>query len=825
MKGVPVEEIADFTGGNLLCSGLETGYEVTQIATDSRTLLQTEHTLFFALAGRGRDGHQFVEELADRGVRVFVVREDFRLQGKTGFALIRTADPLEALQRLAVCHRARFRLPVIAITGSNGKTIVKEWLYELLCDRFSVVRSPKSYNSQIGVPLSVWNLRPEHTLGIFEAGISRPGEMERLESILQPGIGVLTHIGDAHQENFSSLRQKIGEKLRLFVRCRKLVYCMDDPETGPLVDSFCRENAVMPLAWSTVDPEAPLYFSLSPGVGGSCISARGRQLSCSFFIPFTDVSSVENACHCFAALVALELEPGEFAHRFEKLAPLSMRLELKKGVNGCLLLNDCYNSDIHSLEVALSVLMRQADAENLEKVAILSDIQQSGYRDRELYSRVNLLLERAGVRRLIGVGRNISGSASLFSMECRFFETTAAFLREVRTMRFTGAALLIKGARDFRLEEVSALLQRQAHQTLLEINLNALAENLNLFRSLLSPTTRIMVMVKAFSYGSGDVEIARLLQFQRVDYLAVAVTDEGRELREAGITLPVVVMNPEPHTFQQMVEYRLEPNLHSVELLGVFAALVRHNALASYPVHLKVDTGMNRLGVKSDREVTAVAELLAGNPQLKVRSVFSHLAASEDSRLDGFTHAQARRFLEVSGRLAGALGYPVLRHLLNSAGIERFPDYQFEMVRLGIGLYGVSCTGLPLKNAGTLKSIISHVREVAPGESVGYNRAGIITAPSRIAVIPLGYADGLDRRLGNRAGKVFINGSCVQIIGNICMDICMADVTGIDCKPGDEALFIGDPIPIAEVSAAAGTIPYEILTGISHRVKRVYIQE
>ncbi len=825
MISYTVAEIAAITGGRVIPGNLPPGYAVRYIATDSRTLLNGGNTAFFALNGTRNNGHAFVQELADRGVRVFVVSPGFRIPGHPGVALVETGDTLAALQKLAAYHRSRFCLPVVAITGSNGKTIVKEWLNDLLYKHFTIVRSPKSYNSQIGVPLSVWKILPEHTLAIFEAGISLPGEMEKLERIIRPSIGVLTHMGDAHQENFPSLREKTEEKLKLFNHCSKLIVSSDQPEVYGIAEAFCREKGIGMVAWSTRDPGAGLFFSVETGKEGSLIRAEGEGISCSFTIPFKDAASVENACHCFAVLAALGLDCRPFTGRFEQLAPLTMRLEQKKGVNGCLLLNDYYNSDINSLEIALSVLLSQAESNHMEKIAILSDIQQSGFRDEELYGMINVLLENAGINRIFGIGRNISHSGYRFSMERHFFETTGQFLASARKFRFSDAAILIKGARDFRFEAISELLQQKAHQTVFEINLNALVENLNLFRSLLAPSTRIMVMVKAFSYGSGDVEISKLLQFHRVDYLAVAVTDEGRELREAGIALPVIVMNPEPHSFQQMIDYHLEPNLYSLELFRSFAGVAGLNALDSYPVHLKIDTGMNRLGIKTDGEVQAVIELLVRHPRLRLQSVFTHLVASDDPLLDTFTRGQNIRFREVSDRILAALDYPVMRHILNSAGIERFPEFSYEMVRLGIGLYGVSSTGLPLKTAGRLRSLVSQVKEVLPGESVGYNRSGLIEKPTRIAVLPVGYADGLDRRLGNGRGKVFMKGRYAPFIGNICMDICMVDVSDIPCNPGDEAELMGEALPPGEVAAAAGTIPYEILTGISHRVKRIYLRE
>lgn len=825
MISYTVEEVAAMVSGRPCFGGPVAEYRVTRVAVDSRTLFNPEGTLFFALRGVRHDGHQFIGALAERGVRVFVVTAGASFIPPEEGAWIETADSLEALQRLAAFHRGRFSFPVLGITGSNGKTVVKEWLHDLLSTHYAVVRSPKSYNSQTGVPLSVWHMQQEHTLAILEAGISQPGEMEKLERIIRPTLGILTNIGDAHQENFTSLSQKTLEKLKLFSRARQLVFSADQGEVTELTAQFCRSHGIEQVSWSVSGREALIGYSLFPGEGNTTLEASWHGRRSAFTIPFTDDSSIENCCHCFAAIVALEADPEILTGGFSRLESLTMRLELKRGINQCLLLNDYYNSDINSLEIALMVLHRQAEKNHLEKRVILSDIRQSGFSGPELYGRVNRMLAAAQVEAVTGIGSALKAAAGLFSMRKEFYASTEEFLAGFKPAAWSRAAVLIKGARDFRFEEISAVLQQKAHQSVLEIDLDALRENLNLYRSLLRPGTRVMVMVKAFSYGSGDVEIAKLLQFARADYLAVAVTDEGRELRNAGITLPIIVMNPEYHSFQQIIDYRLEPNLYSTELVRQFGQVAAHNALAGYPVHLKIDTGMNRLGLKSREEVADAVRYFGESPWLRLRTVFSHLAASEDPSMDVFTTDQISRFLEMAALISGSLGYPVDRHILNSAGIERFPEAQLEMVRLGIGLYGVSTGPLPLRPVGRLKSTLSQVKEVLPGETVGYNRAGLITRPSRIAIIPVGYADGLDRRLGNGRGRIYIRGAFAPLVGNVCMDMCMADVTEIPCHAGDEAEFFGDHISISEVAAAAGTIPYEILTGISQRIKRIYVQE
>jgi Alr-MurF fusion protein len=820
-----IHEITGIVKGKLLCCPVDSDYRISQIVTDSRTLLNTEDSVFFALPGVRNDGHLFIPELAERGVKVFVVSDTGKFLTPENVAVIEVDDTLTALQTLTAYHRCRFSLPVIGITGSNGKTVIKEWLHDLLTDEFSIVRNPKSYNSQIGVPLSAWLIQPGNNLGIFEAGISRPGEMEKLERIIRPAIGIFTNIGDAHQENFISVEQKVREKLLLFIGCRCLVYCTDQPLVAAEAYRFCNEHSIKPVAWSFRDNSVSIRFDVKTENGGTSVTAYYNDRQSLFHIQMSDFSSIENSCHCFAAILALGSDPAAFSGKFVRLAPLSMRLELKRGINNCLLLNDYYNSDINSLEIALSVLNHQAENNRLEKTVILSDIRQSGLSSKDLYGKVNKMLTDAGIDKIYGIGPEITRAAPLFTFKKQFYLSTSDFLSALKSLVFSQAAVLIKGARDFTFEDISSALQLKMHQTVLEINLNRLTDNLNVFKSLLLPRTKIMVMVKAFSYGSGDVEIARLLQFQRVDYLAVAVTDEGKDLRHAGITIPIIVMNPESHSFQQMIDFQLEPNLYSLPLAEEYAKAVDLNGVNSFPVHLKIDTGMNRLGLKSPDEVNQMILFLKNNSLLKVQSVFSHLAASDDPQMDIFTLGQISRFEELSSQIIQSLGYPVIRHILNSAGIERFRKYQYEMVRLGIGLYGISSSGLPLRPISRLRSTISQIKRVVPDETIGYNRAGKVDKISQIAVIPVGYADGFDRRLGNSRGIIFVNGRIARIVGNICMDMCMADVTGIDCHPGDEAEIFGENIRIQEVAEAAGTIPYEILTGISQRVKRIYLQE
>ncbi|MBW6537460.1 MAG: bifunctional UDP-N-acetylmuramoyl-tripeptide:D-alanyl-D-alanine ligase/alanine racemase, partial [Mariniphaga sp.] len=637
-----IRQIAQITEGELFAPPGFRNKKIGQVVTDSRTFFKGENALFFALKGPRNNGHSYLPELLQKGLTAFVVSQPELISDKAAFILVEnTAD---ALQKLAAQHRASFQYPVIGITGSNGKTIVKEWLHELLSEELSIVRSPKSYNSQIGVPLSVLLMDSHFNLGIFEAGISQPGEMEKLAAMVQPNIGILTNIGDAHQENFSSKQQKTEEKLKLFRNAQKMIFCADDEKTAALTKEFCKLHNIEPVSWTVENREATIQIKKKSKNDSTQLEARIGKLSFHFQIPFTDVSSIENACHCFAVASVHSKNLNKIIPRFEQLSPVAMRLEIKKGINNSLLINDYYNSDLTSLSIALSVLHQQAKKGHLKKQVILSDIQQTGLPQHELYRQVNQFLEQWGIDELTGIGPEISANTEVFSLTKVFFSSTKSFENSLARYRFKDSAILIKGARSFTFEKISALLQQKAHQTVLEIDLNALVNNLNVFRSLINPSTKIMVMVKAFSYGSGDVEIAKLLQFQQVDYLAVAVADEGVELRQAGIQTPIIVMNPEAHSFQNIIDFGLEPNIYSMVLLESFNKVITENALQDFPVHIKLDTGMNRLGFKTEDEVTGVVSFLKKTDRLKVVSVFSHLAGSDDPQLDSFTQEQFSRF-------------------------------------------------------------------------------------------------------------------------------------------------------------------------------------
>jgi alanine racemase len=816
-----ISDIAKITGGSLR---KESDSRVREIVIDSRKIFSPAESVFIAIPGDRHDGHDYIEDLWGKGVRNYIIsRSAIDFSRFPGGNFIQVPSTLGALQQIAAHHRNSFNFPVVGITGSNGKTIVKEWIYHLLDDLYSVVRSPKSYNSQIGVPLSVWEMHPEYNFGVFEAGISKPSEMQRLQNIIQPDIGLFTNIGSAHQENFKSLKQKIQEKLQLFHEAETIIYCKDHEEIDREIrndDYLSRKQLV---SWSE-DYKADLVIdTIQKKKGYTEITGYYRDQYDTITIPFIDRGSIENAIHVWLLMLHLGIERDIVQKKMNELPVIAMRLEMKKAINNCTLINDSYNSDLRSLNIALNMLNQQN--QHSKKTLVLSDILQSGRDEADLYSEVADLIQNNKIDRLIGIGSSISANAHVFDLDKDFYTSTEQFLSNLSSKAFRNEAILLKGSRDFHFEKISHSLEQKMHQTVLEIDLDAMVDNLNYFRDKLDNDTRIMAMVKAFSYGSGTYEIANMLQYHRVNYLGVAFADEGVTLREAGITLPIVVMNPEEESFELMIDYELEPEIYNFRVLHRFNQVVATTGKEHYPVHLKLDTGMNRLGFKPG-EVDEMIKLLTNKSHLKVHSVFSHLAAADEPEQDGFTREQINRFKTESERIIEALGYPVLRHILNSAGIERFPDAQFDMVRLGIGLYGISAIDQnQLKNISTMKSTVTQVKRVKKGETVGYGRTGKADKDLTIAIVPVGYADGLNRALSNGVGRFWINGYFVPIIGTICMDMCMVDISECDIHEGDEVMVFGEHIPVTEIAEKLGTIPYEVFTGVSSRVKRVYFQE
>ena len=828
--GYTVSEIASICQGEIHPAGRHEGL-VLDLLIDSRSLIHPDHCLFIALVSDRNDGHNYIPELCEKGVGTFLVSKLPDLSPaavKNNPSFILVADTLVALRQLGAWHRRQFSIPVIAVTGSNGKTIVKEWLFQLLSPDHKVIRSPKSYNSQVGVPLSVWKMTASHDLAVFEAGISKPGEMESLEDIIRPTIGIFTNIGHAHDEYFTGQRQKVEEKLKLFSRASALVYCADHTAITTCLREVEAFRHLRTFTWSR-NQVADLRITATEKEGGrTLVRMMSGMETHSFVIPFPDDASVENAIHCIATMLYLGYAADVIASRLSLLQPVAMRLELKEAINHCSLINDSYNSDINSLAIALDFLDQQN--QQMQKTVILSDLLQTGRDKDELYREIASMLVSRRITRLIGIGRDMVHHAGKFPMHKDFFPATDDFLQHFPVSSFQHETILLKGARIFEFEKISQVLQQKAHETVMEVNLDALVHNLNHYRSLLKPGTTVMAMVKAFSYGSGSYEIANVLQFHRVGYLAVAYADEGVELRKAGIRLPVMVMSPEEERLDTLLKFNLEPEIYNLHILRLLEEAIARNQTAiqqQVRIHIKLDTGMHRLGF-SPGELEPLVKRLQSNPDLHVQSVFSHLAASEDPPEDDFTRGQIRLFEEMSARITGILGYPVLRHILNSAGIHRFPEAHFDMVRLGIGLYGVGSNPAEqekLRNVSTLKTVITQVKTIAAGDTIGYNRKGIAKEEMVIAIIPVGYADGLNRRLGNGRGRFYISGKPVPVVGNICMDLTMIDVTGLMVKEGDEVIIFGDDHPLAGLACEMGTIPYEVLTSISRRVKRIYYYE
>ena len=820
-----LQEVSEIVNGKLVGEALDRN--VSDLLIDSRHLVDPHQALFFALKSNRNDGHRYIEDLYEKGVRAFMVSH---LPESTfpDAAFVVVPDTLKALQALAAHHRLQFDIPVIGITGSNGKTIVKEWLYQMLSPDYNIVRSPKSYNSQVGVPLSVWQMNQTNTLGIFEAGISEPDEMMSLQDIIRPTIGVFTNIGQAHDENFINRVQKAGEKLNLFTKTEQLVYCMDYSDIQQVVIRSGMASKVKLFTWSRKFTEADLYVSeITKSEKTATIACTYHGENLSFLIPFADKASVENAIHCIAVGLLLQMKPDVIAERLKSLISIAMRLEIKAGVNNCTIINDYYNSDINSLAIALDVMRHQH--QHRHHTVILSDILQSGRNEVDLYTEIAQLLKNKGVDTLIGIGEALSRQSNKFEMETYFYKNVPDFLAQFPFSKFNNQTILLKGARAFEFEQIGMELQEKAHETVLEINFNHLESNLNHFRSKIKPETKLMVMVKAFGYGSGNLEVSNILQFHNVDYLTVAFADEGVELRRAGINLPIMVMSPEVNSYDNIIKYHLEPEVFSFRNLSFIEKAIENLALPeAHPltVHIKLDTGMHRLGFSKD-ELPELIRHIQSNPMLNVKSVFSHLATADNPAEDAFTLSQIHSFEEGSQMIVESFPH-VLRHILNTAGISRFPQYQFDMVRLGIGLYGVpTCEadkGL-LQPVVSLKTTINQIKNIPAGDSIGYNRHGHADHDMRIGIVPIGYADGLSRLLGNGNGTFYVHDTPVKIVGDVCMDMCMLDLTHVDAKEGDTVVIFDAEHDINDIAKACQTIPYEIMTRVSQRVKRVYYQE
>lgn len=831
-----IEQIRKWCHGTLI-SATNADAGVTELAIDSRNIELPEHALFVALSTNLRDGHIFIKDTWQKGVRNFIVSQEIDPADVPGSNIVLVKDTLGALQQIAAAHRKQFNVPVIGITGSNGKTIVKEWLYQLLSHQFKTVRSPKSYNSQVGVPLSVWLMDKQYELAIFEAGISQPGEMEKLERIIHPTIGVFTNVGEAHSEGFMNERQKINEKLILFRHTKQLVYCLDHEHLHECILQYHSQvrgnHSGEPLqlfTWSQKHDADLRIKKISQNGHKTQISAVYKGIESSINIAFADDASIENAIHCWCVMLLLGVQESYVQEQMPQLQQVSMRLELRHGINDCTIINDAYNSDLTSLQLALNYLDQQK--QHSRHTVILSDMLQIGKRDLDLYDEVAELINRRNIQRFIGIGPALYKNKASFrknkKLRSIFFRNTDEFLKNFHLLTFEKEAILLKGARVFAFEKIGMLLEQQVHQTVMSIDLSALTYNLNTFRAELKPGVKTMAMVKAFAYGSGSYEIANLLQYARVDYLTVAYTDEGIALRKAGIKMPIMVMSPDATTFDRMIAWKLEPELYNFRSLQAFTTIANTLQVKKYPVHIKLDTGMHRLGF-NQQDMAELGQKINDTPGIHVASIFSHLAASDDPKEDAFTMHQAQLFESMSNELIDIIGYKPLRHLCNTAAIVRHHALQYDMVRLGLGLYGVDSSHElthRLKHISTLKTTIAQTRSIPAGDNIGYGHHTIAPHDMRIATICIGYADGYPRSLGKGAAYVLIHGKKAPTVGSICMDMCMVDITDIpEASDGDEVIVFGSALPVTELAQWAHTISYEIMTSISQRVKRVYVNE
>ncbi|MBL7754157.1 MAG: bifunctional UDP-N-acetylmuramoyl-tripeptide:D-alanyl-D-alanine ligase/alanine racemase [Chitinophagaceae bacterium] len=808
---------------------------IDHILTDSRKVSHPASSVFFPLITARRNAHEFINAVYQSGVRCFVVSQDIRCDELPDAWIYRAKNTLTALQQLATWHRQKFQYPVIGITGSNGKTIVKEMLAQLLEPDFNLVRSPRSFNSQLGVPLSVWQMQSAHNLAIIEAGISQAGEMENLERIIQPDIGLFTNIGETHNEGFLNLRHKINEKLQLFKHAQRLIYCKDYPELHDAILQFAGHHKksgghqLELFSWSRKSDADLQIVEIRKENTHSEIHANFRGASFQWLAPFTDDAYLENVIASWFTALILGCDPIQLAQRILKLQASPMRLELVKGINNCTLINDSYSSDVSSFAIALDFLMQQNQHDR--RTVILSDMLQTG-RDSEIYDEVYDLIRQKKIDRLIGIGESMMRNKSVFRknrrLESQFYKSTRDFLENVDTSEFQNESILIKGARRFEFETIAQRLQERIHQTVLEINLCHLVHNLKVYQNLLKPQTQVMAMVKALSYGSGSFEIANKLQFEGVSYLAVAYTDEGIALRKNKIDLPILVMNPDLNSFPYMLEWKLEPEIYNFKSLHQLLSVLREKGALAFPVHLKLDTGMHRLGFEEE-QLPDLLEVIQSAPEMRVVSVFSHLSGSEEVELDAFTAQQAANFIRMADVLEQGMRYRPMRHLCNSSGIARHPELHFDMVRLGLGLYGIDGSfqiQSQLKNVSTLKTTIAQIKLVSRHDTVGYNRKGVLDRDTLIGTVCIGYADGIPRRLGNGRAYMMVNGKQAPIVGNVCMDMCMLDITDIPgVQEGDPVEVFGAQLAVTELAQRAETIPYEILTGISHRVKRIYLEE
>lgn len=791
---------------------------VDHLAIDSRQLHPHDSTLFVAIKGSHHDGHAHVQEMYDAGTRCFVVERPDGLPQDANYLVV--DDSLRALQMLAIWHRSSSQITSVGITGSNGKTIVKEWLNELIGDSKSVIRSPGSWNSQIGVALSIWRIEERHTIGLFEAGISRPNEMDRLKEMIAPQMGIFTNLGPAHSEGFESDKHKAAEKAQLFSECESVVCCRDHQVVvDALLNAGLGEERL--LTWSR-QGKAPMQIlsEEETAYGKKCIvryEGKAHELD----IPFSDDASAENIFHAVLAGLALGVTFRVLKERVRELQPLDMRLQLIEGKGGSTILNDAYSNDPISLNIALDRL--RAIASSRSKVAILSTMEDVRKNDLGANSALAEMLRRAELEKVYVIGPNPdSYKGAGITLH---YPDTEALLRSIKEEEFVGKAILIKGSRKYQLERIVERLRAKSHGAVLEVNLSAIKHNLDTYRDLLDERTSVMVMLKAFGYGGGATEIARLLEYEKIDGIGVAYATEGVQLRQDGITTPILVMNTADTGWDVFNRFELQPTVHSIPQLSSLIAYMDAGG-GVIDIHLELDSGMNRLGIKKS-ELDGLLDLIRVKSKVYISSVFSHLAASDSEIHDDFTNEQIDTFNNMFEHISKVLGYAPKRHILNSSGISRHSDHQMDMVRLGIGLYGYDGTleRNTLRPALSLSAAISQIKHVREGESVGYGRSYIADRDTRIAVLPIGYADGLRRTLSNGVGNFWIGNKAVPIVGKVCMDMTMIDVTNVTCEVGTQAWLFDERRGMDDLCAALETIPYEVLCSLSTRIERRYVRD
>lgn len=815
-----LQHIAQIVDGKLI--GNPTDTEILHLVIDSRKIIFPPSSLFFAIVGAQHNGHDFLLKAVENGVEHFIISDEKAiLKDNSNCSYILVNDTLAALQKLASHHRKQFIFPIIGITGSNGKTIVKDWLSFVLSRQYNVCKNPKSYNSQVGVPLSVWNLQSENEIGIFEAGISQTGEMKMLEPIINPTIGIFTNIGTAHEENFNGIEEKIKEKLILFKNCSHIVFSNNNKAVEEEIKRTYPDKLL--VTWGNENGALYTYTLKKLSTKTEIFLTDGSN-NYTFTIPYTDSASIENAINTFVTAITIRADMSWVTEQMQWLPQVNMRLSFKAGKNNCYIIDDTYSNDFDSLKIAIDSL--SSLDQYPQKTIILSDIAQSKTKNEELYKNIANILAQKKINRVIGIGKEIAEHENSFSKNSLFFNNVHSFLEHLHELNFHNEAILVKGARIFEMEKIVTRLENKVHDTVLEVNLNAMVHNLNYYRSRIPSGTKIMAMVKASGYGTGTHEIAHILNFHHVNYLAVAYTDEAIELRNHGIQLPMMVMNAEATAYDVLVEKKLEPVIYNFENLFL---LIDHqkNGGNIPPIHIEIDTGMHRLGFDANK-IDELIEVLKKEPQLDIRSIFSHLAASDEPEMDAFTQQQIETFKNITHQIEQAIGKTCMKHIANSAGASRFPQASFDMIRLGVGLYGVGASEAEqakLQPVISLFSTIAQISTIKKGESVGYGRSYIAEKEMTIATVPIGYADGYRRSLGNGKGKMFVNGQPAQVVGRVCMDMTMIDITGLQVELGEKVEIIGENHPIEVFARSMDTIAYEVLTSISQRVRRIYTQE